>query len=643
MGVTSILSLLSGVALFLYGMSAMGDSLKKVAGNKLELILYKLTSTPLKGILLGTAVTAIIQSSSATTVMVVGFVNSGMMKVAQSIGIIMGANIGTSVTGWILCLSYIEGSGGIAQLLSTATISAVVAIIGIVFRMVMKKDSYRHVGEIMLGFAILMFGMQTMSGAVAPLKDSETFRSMLTMFTNPAAGILVGILFTAVLQSASASVGILQALSVTGGISFAVALPIVMGIGVGAACPVLMSAIGTNKNGKRTALIYLLNDLFGMLFWSIVFYTLNAIFHFKFMNVVMTPVYIALMNTVFRAATICILSPFIKYIEKLVYILIKDDEEDLDEQKDFDLLEERFLNYPAIAIAQSHTAMNGMARKARKNLSRSVSLLKKYSDEKYQKIEEKEVLIDKYEDKLGTYLMQLTGKELSGDQTKQVSKFLHTISDFERMGDHALNVARTAKELYDKKIVFSDEARYELNVLIAAMKEIVTSTVQAFSRDDLQMAARIEPLRELIGMLCDELKMRHVDRLQSGKCGISQGFAFNDLLTNIERVSDHCSNVAVAMIELESRNFDTHEYLKSVREMRNTEYKRYFEEYEQKYSIDDFEAWSERQQEKAKMKALLEEQQLQQGRKSKNVETAETIIPENIDPLEDPLEDTEEN
>ena len=643
MGVTSILSLLSGVALFLYGMSVMGDSLKKVAGNKLELILYKLTSTPLKGILLGTAVTAIIQSSSATTVMVVGFVNSGMMKVAQSIGIIMGANIGTSVTGWILCLSYIEGSGGIAQLLSTATISAVVAIIGIIFRMVMKKDSYRHVGEIMLGFAILMFGMQTMSGAVAPLKDSETFRSMLTMFTNPAAGILVGILFTAVLQSASASVGILQALSVTGGISFAVALPIIMGIGVGAACPVLMSAIGTNKNGKRTALIYLLNDLFGMLFWSIVFYTLNAIFHFKFMNVVMTPVYIALMNTVFRAATICILSPFIKYIEKLVYILIKDDEEDLDEQKDFDLLEERFLNYPAIAIAQSHTAMNGMARKARKNLSRSVSLLKKYSDEKYQKIEEKEVLIDKYEDKLGTYLMQLTGKELSGDQTKQVSKFLHTISDFERMGDHALNVARTAKELYDKKIVFSDEARYELNVLIAAMKEIVTSTVQAFSRDDLQMAARIEPLRELIGMLCDELKMRHVDRLQSGKCGISQGFAFNDLLTNIERVSDHCSNVAVAMIELESRNFDTHEYLKSVREMRNTEYKRYFEEYEQKYSIDDFEAWFARQQEKAKMKALLEEQQPQQGRKSRNAETTETIIPENIDPLEDPLEDTEEN
>ena len=643
MGITMVLSLLSGVALFLYGMSLMGDSLKKVAGNKLELILYRLTNTPLKGLLLGTVVTAIIQSSSATTVMVVGFVNSGMMKVAQAIGIIMGANIGTSITGWILCLSYIDGSSGIAQLLSTATISAIVAIIGIIFRTFIKKKPYSDIGDIMLGFAILMIGMQTMSGAVSPLKENPHFVRLLTMFTNPFMGILVGIVFTAVLQSASASVGILQALSITGSITFAAALPITMGIGVGAACPVLLSSIGTNKNGKRTALIYLLNDLFGMIFWSIVFYSANAIVHFPFMGEIMSPFRVALLNTVFRLLTILVLAPFIGKIEKLVFFLIKDTDEDNEEQADFDLLEERFLSYPAIAIAQSHTAMNGMARKARKNLSRSVSLLKKYSDEKYQKIEEKEVLIDKYEDKLGTYLMQLTGKELSGDQTKQVSKFLHTISDFERMGDHALNVARTAKELYDKKIVFSDEARYELNVLIAAMKEIVTSTVQAFSRDDLQMAARIEPLRELIGMLCDELKMRHVDRLQSGKCGISQGFAFNDLLTNIERVSDHCSNVAVAMIELESRNFDTHEYLKSVREMRNTEYKRYFEEYEQKYSIDDFEAWFARQQEKAKMKALLEEQQPQQGRKSKNVETAETIIPENIDPLEDPLEDTEEN
>ena len=345
MGITMVLSLLSGVALFLYGMALMGDSLKKVAGNKLELILYKLTNSPIKGLLLGTVVTAIIQSSSATTVMVVGFVNSGMMKVAQAIGIIMGANIGTSITGWILCLSYIDGSSGIAQLLSTATISAIVAIIGIIFRTFVKKKPYSDIGDIMLGFAILMFGMQTMSGAVSPLKENPHFVSLLTMFKNPFMGILVGIAFTAVLQSASASVGILQALSITGSITFAAALPITMGIGVGAACPVLLSSIGTNKNGKRTALIYLLNDLFGMIFWSIVFYSVNAAVHFTFMDMVMSPVNIALLNSVFRIATILILAPFISKIEKLVFFLIKDTDEDNEEQADFDLLEERFLDH----------------------------------------------------------------------------------------------------------------------------------------------------------------------------------------------------------------------------------------------------------------------------------------------------------
>ena len=429
MDIFGVLTLIGGLALFLYGMNVMGAGLEKMSGGKLEKILETLTSNPIKAVLLGAGVTAVIQSSSATTVMVVGFVNSGIMKLSQAVGIIMGANIGTTVTSWLLSLSGLQGDNFFIQMLKPSSFSPILAMIGIILCMSKKSDKKKDIGEILLGFAVLMYGMESMSGAVEPLADVPEFTNILTMFHNPFLGVLAGAVLTAIIQSSSASVGILQALSVTGGISFAVALPIVMGIGVGAACPVLMSAIGTNKNGKRTALIYLLNDLFGMLFWSIVFYTLNAIFHFKFMNVVMTPVYIALMNTVFRAATICILSPFIKYIEKLVYILIKDDEEDLDEQKDFDLLEERFLNYPAIAIAQSHTAMNGMARKARKNLSRSVSLLKKYSDEKYQKIEEKEVLIDKYEDKLGTYLMQLTGKELSGDQTKQVSKFLHTISE----------------------------------------------------------------------------------------------------------------------------------------------------------------------------------------------------------------------
>lgn len=584
----TILTLLSGVALFLFGMSLMGDGLKKVAGNKLELILYRLTNTPVKGVLLGAAVTAVIQSSSATTVMVVGFVNSGMMKVSQSIGIIMGANIGTSITGWILCLSYIEGSNGIARLLSTATISAAVAVVGIIFKMFLKKVMYRNIGDIMLGFSILMMGMQTMSGAVAPLKESPAFTGLLTMFSNPIMGILLGIFITAVLQSASASVGILQALSITGSISFAAALPIIMGIGVGAACPVLLSSIGTNKNGKRTALIYLINDLFGLMFWSVVFYTVNAFVHFSFMDEVMGPVRIAMMNTVFRTATILLLLPCIRLIEKLVYLLVKDTQEDQEDQADFDLLEERFLAYPALAITQSHTAMNGMAKKAKKNIVRALGLLDSFSREKYAKVQEKENLIDKYEDKLGTYLMQLTGKEMTGVQTRQVSKFLHTISDFERLSDHAVNISAVAGELNDKKFAFSDEAEFELKVLKDAVREIVEITVGSFCGDDLKEARRVEPFRELISIRCDEMKLRHIARLRVGVCDMKQGFAFNDLLNNLERIADHCSNVAVAMIELEAKNFDTHEYLKSVREMKNEDYMAWFEEYEAKYDINGY-------------------------------------------------------
>ena len=568
MGITMILSLLSGVALFLYGMALMGDSLKKVAGNKLELILYKLTNSPIKGLLLGTVVTAIIQSSSATTVMVVGFVNSGMMKVAQAIGIIMGANIGTSITGWILCLSYIDGSSGIAQLLSTATISAIVAIIGIILRTFVKKKPYTDVGDIMLGFAILMVGMQTMSGAVSPLKENPHFVSLLTMFKNPFMGILVGIAFTAVLQSASASVGILQALSITGSITFAAALPITMGIGVGAACPVLLSSIGTNKNGKRTALIYLLNDLFGMIFWSIVFYSINAVVHFTFMDEVMTP---------FRTALL-----------KLVFILIKDTEEDNEEQADFDLLEERFLNYPPLAISQSQLAVNGMAKNARKNIMRAFALLSDFSDSKFNKIQEKENLIDKYEDKLGTYLMQLSMHDLTPDQAKQTSKFLHTISDFERLGDHAVNISKVAQELHEKSRTFSEAAKYELDVLEQALVEITDLTVNSFVDEDLNTAATVEPLRELIGILCNDLKMRHIKRLRNGQCDLNTGFAFNDLLTNYERIAAHCSNIAVAILELDSSNFDMHEYTKSVRKLKDDRYLSAFEKYEEKYDINGY-------------------------------------------------------
>lgn len=586
MGITTILSLLSGVALFLFGMSLMGDGLKKAAGEKLEALLYKLTSTPLKGVLLGACVTAVIQSSSATSVMVVGFVNSGMMKVAQAIGIIMGANIGTSITGWILCLSYIDGSSGIAQILSTATISAIVSIIGILFKMVSKKAVHKNVGDIMLGFAILMVGMQTMSGAVAPLKENPHFVSILTMFSNPFMGILVGILFTAVLQSASASVGILQALSVTGAITFSTAFPITMGIGVGAACPVLLSSIGTNKNGKRTALVYLMNDLFGMLFWSIAFYSVNAVVHFEFLDMQMSPIAIATLNTVFRVATVLILFPCIKLIEKLVFALVKDTEEDKEDQADFDLLEERFLAYPALAIGQSHTAMNGMVKKARKNIIRSMSLLDSFSEEKYAKVQEKENIIDKYEDKIGTYLMQLTGKPMTEQQSMQVSVFLRTISDVERLGDHAVNISKSANELYEKKVSFSEEAQYELAVLGQAVKEIVDTTTKVFTEDDMSEAKKVEPLRELISILCNELKSRHISRLRTGKCEFKQGFAFNNLLTDYVRIAAHCSNVAIALLETQSSEIDVHEYQKSIRELNNTEYTSLFESYSAKYNID---------------------------------------------------------
>lgn len=611
-GFTLVLSLLSGVALFLFGMSLMGDGLKKTAGEKLEHILYRLTNTTLKGILLGTAVTAIIQSSSATTVMVVGFVNAGLMKVSQAIGIIMGANIGTSITGWIICLSYIDGTDGIAQLLSTATISAFVAVFGIIFKMFVKKEVFRNVGDIMLGFAILMTGMQTMSNAVAPLKSNEGFVHILTMFSNPVMGILAGILFTAVLQSASASVGIMQALSVTGGITFATAFPITMGIGVGAACPVLLSSIGTNKNAKRTALIYLLNDLFGMIFWSVSFYTANAFVHFNFMNVVMNPVRIALLNTIFRMLTILVLSPFVKLIEKIVFILIKDNPEDKKDQEDFDVLVERFLANPSVAITQSYQAMNGMIAKVRKNIINSFELLEEYSEEKFNEIQEKENLIDKYEDKLGNYLTQLTGREMTALQNTEVSKLLYTISDFERMGDHASNISKVARELGQKQFTFTKEGNYEFSVLKDAVLEIVDLSMNSFIDNNRNMAFRVEPLRELISLLCDEMKMNYVKRMQQGKCKLKQGVAFNDLITDLERISAHCSNVALVLIEMGYSEFDSHGYVKSIRERNDSDYAMFFEQYEEKYNINGY-----KKAKKGKKEEVLKNKETQKSKKSK--------------------------
>lgn len=584
MSVADVISLLGGIALFLFGMSLMGEGLKKVAGSRLELVLYKLSSTPLKGVLLGTGVTAVIQSSSATSVMVVGFVNSGMMKVKQAIGVIMGAILGTSVTGWILCLSSLEGGSGVVQLLSTEVLTGIVAVVGIILRMFTGKTSNRYVGEILLGFAVLMYGMSAMSGAVSPLRESEAFIRILTSFSNPILGILVGLAFTSVLQSASAAVGILQALAITGAVTFEVALPIVMGIAIGAAVPVLLSALGANLNGKRTAFIYLLIDVLGVLIWALLFYGANAIIHFTFLDAVMSSVSIALMNTLFRLATVIVLLPCIGLMEHMVELLFPDDGSAAEEQE-MDRLEERFLQHPALSIEQSRLVTNSMAERAEGNLLMAVGLRNRWSDKDFRMVGETESVIDRYEDKLGTYLMKITSKSLSQSQSEEVSKYLHTISDFERISDHALNISEAAKEIHDKDLQFSTEACHELDVIESAVREILSIAVGAFVENDPQRAARVEPLEEIIDGLCDEMKSHHVDRLQSGSCTLNLGFVFNDLLTNYERVADHCSNIAVAIIELESDSFDTHEYLNSVRAMKSSSFARYYEEYKQEYHL----------------------------------------------------------
>ena len=586
MGVSNVLELLGGVALFLFGMALMGDSLKKVAGNKLELILFRLSSTPLKGILLGTGVTAVIQSSSATSVMVVGFVNSGMMKVRQAIGVVMGAIIGTSITGWIICLSDLGGgSSGWLELLSTDTLTAVIAVIGIILRMFSGSSTKKHVGEILLGFAVLMFGMKAMSNAVYELRSSEAFINMLTTFSNPLLGILLGLIFTSVIQSASAAVGILQALAVTGAIRFDIALPIIMGVAIGAAVPVLLSALGASADGKRTALSYLLVDTLGVIVFSAIFYTLNAVIGFSFMSMSMTTVSLALLNTVFRFVIVLILAPFIPQLEKLGRLIIRDKASGGEELQDFERLEERFLNHPALAVEQSRLTVNAMAKKAKENLFGAFELIGAYSDEGFDHVNHLEDIVDKYEDKLGTYLIHITSRELNPEQNGAVGKYLHAINDFERISDHALNIAECAKELHDKEITFSNKGEKELNVLICAVSEIVGTAVSAFVDNDIERAYRVEPLEELIDNLCDEMKMHHIDRLQKGICTLHHGFVFNDLLTNLERVSDHCSNIAVAMIELESESFDAHEYINSLIEVRSHCFDEYYEEYSRKYVL----------------------------------------------------------
>lgn len=585
MSVTTIVQLLTGIALFLFGMSLMGSELKKVAGSKMELILYRLSDTPFKGILLGTGVTAVIQSSCATSVMVVGFVNSGMMKLRNAISIVIGTLLGTSITGWIICLSDISGGSGWIELISTATLTGVIAVVGVILNNFSKNQTRRHVGGILMGFAVLMTGMSLMSGAVAPLKESPAFIALITDFSNPILGILVGAAVTAVLQSASAAVGILQALAVTGAIDFSTALPIIMGIAIGASVPVLLSAIGANIAARRTAASYLISEVISIAIGAAVFYGLNALLHFGFLSTPVSMVSVAAVNSIFRLFIVLMWAPMLGVLEKLTALFAKEKEAKPAEPSDVDRLEERFLDHPSLAIAQSRIALFAMAEKAGENLRRAIGLLSDYSDDGFAKVALAEEEVDRYEDRLGTYLVKVGRKELNAAQNKDVSKFLHTISDFERIADYAVNVSEVAKEIHEKKLEFSFEAKRELDVIVAAVTEIVDTTVLAFEAEDLNVAYRVEPLEELIDDLCDEVKLAHIKRIQSGNCTLNQGFVFNDLITSYERIGDHCSNIAVAMIELESESFDTHEYLNSIKQVRSDSFNRYFEEYKQKYAL----------------------------------------------------------
>jgi len=586
MSILNYISLLAGLALFLYGITLMGDGLNLVAGNKLEVVLYRLTSNRVKGILLGTVVTAVIQSSSAVSVMCVGFVNSGLMQFAQAVSVILGSILGTSVTGWIICLSQLGGGGGWIDLLSTTAITGVLAIAGIILKKFSKKSLHHHVGDILMGFAVLMFGMSAMSAAVEPLRYSPEFLNLMITLSHPLLGFLVGAAFTAIIQSSAAAVGILQALSLTGALSFAEAFPLLLGIAVGGALPVLLSALGANVNGVRTAVAHLVIDVAGALLCGVVFYALNAALHFSFLTAQVDIVDVAAMNTAFRLVTVILLAPMIGLIGKLTDKLVRAPAAGAEKGADSVIrLESRFVRYPALALEQSHLQINSMAELVRESLVEAIALMDEYSEEGFLQVCDMEEQVDRYEDALGSYLLQISPTEFTEAQNENLHKYLHAITDFERISDHARNLAECAKEKYEKKINFSPISVEELKVLRAAISEIVDMSIRAFVHDDLTLALQIEPLEEVIDDLCDEMRSHHVDRLQRGICTLQNGFVFNDMLTNYERVGDHCSNVAVAMIELAHDLFDTHEYIESLKNIKSAAFSENYERFREKYRL----------------------------------------------------------
>lgn len=565
MDIFSVLTMVGGLALFLYGMNVMGDGLAKVSGGKLERILENLTSSPLKAVLLGAGVTAVIQSSSATTVMVVGFVNSGIMKLSQAVGIIMGANIGTTVTSWILSLAGLEGDNIFIKLLKPTSFSPILAVIGIIFIMFMKNEKKKDIGTILVGFAILMFGMDSMSGAVKPLANVPEFTNILLMFSNPILGMIAGAVLTAIIQSSSASVGILQALCVTGAVSYGTAIPIIMGQNIGTCVTALISSIGASKNAKRASLVHLYFNLIGTAIFMCLFYLLHAFIRFEFMGNAANGAGIAVVHTCFNVFATCVLLPFGKGLEKLACLTIRDKEEDMGVEENTTLLDPRFLEKPAFAMEHCMNVSAQMAEYSKQTLFTAMELLHNYTDEKAERVSKLEDIVDHYEDELGSYLVKLGRKNLNRHDSHTLSIILHTIGDFERISDHAINIMQAAQEMHEKGLEFSKKAEEELGVFCQAVTDIVNDSYTVFTSQDFKLAQKIEPLEEVIDELNTEIKSRHIRRLRNGKCTIELGFLLSDITTSLERVADHCSNIAVCVTQVRDDQYDTHNYLNSMK------------------------------------------------------------------------------
>ena len=564
MDIFSLLTMIGGLALFLYGMEVLGDGLKKASGGMLEIILEKLTSNKLMAVLLGAGVTAVIQSSSATTVMVVGFVNSGIMKLSQSIGVILGANVGTTVTAWILSLTDVQGSGFFFQLLKPSSFSPILAIIGVGILMMSKKEKQRDAATILIGFAVLMFGMDTMSGAVKPLAEVPEFTHILLMFSNPVLGMLVGLILTAVIQSSSASIGILQALCISGAVSYSTAIPIIMGQNVGTCVTALISSAGASKNAKRAALIHLYYNIIKTVAFMVIFYSLNAVMKFAFMDKAASALGVAIIHTTFNVVAVVVMFPISSILEKLAYLSIPEVPEEAGavetSKKEIQLLDSRFLSTPGFALEQCKNVAVDMADYAREGLFLSMQLLDKFDKKAAKKVIELENLVDHYEDELGSYLVKLSSRHLTEKDSQELSVLLHCIGDFERISDHAINIMESAQEMHEKELSFSKKAQEELSVFTGAIKDILNTSILVFQEEDLKLASMVEPLEEVIDYLNAEIKKRHIRRLRKGKCTIEMGFVLSDVTTNYERVSDHCSNIALCLLQLNEENFDTHEY-----------------------------------------------------------------------------------